>query len=85
MPSGLQAPIPPFRTLNNLYRGAAERERRFDFRLVGGWKGTARLGGALGRGRLGGVLGEREDSLPGGGEFPVLPEPRLEGGDLQGE
>ena len=28
----LQAPIPHFRTLNDLYRGAAERQRRFDFR-----------------------------------------------------
>ena len=28
---------------------------------------------------------EREDPLPGGGEFLVLPEPRLESGDLQRE
>ena len=32
-----------------------------------------------------GVLGEREDPLPGGGEFLLLPEPRLESGNLQGE
>ena len=34
---------------------------------------------------LAGVLGQCEDPLPGGGEFLVLPEPRLEGGDLQEE
>ena len=63
----------------------AEGQRRFEFRLVGGRKDTARLGRALGRARVVGVLGEREDPLPGGGEFLVLPEPRLESGDLQGE
>ena len=46
---------------------------------------TARLGRALGRDRIAGALGEREDPPPRGGEFLLLPEPRLEGGDLQGE
>ena len=31
------------------------------------------------------VLGEREDPLPGGGEFLLLSEPRLESGNLQRE
>ena len=44
---------------------------------------TARLGRALGRTRIVGVLGEREDPLPGGGEFLLLSEPRLESGNLQ--
>src|SRR5262249_22640470 len=39
----------------------------------------------LGRTRIGGARGQREEPLPGGGQFLVLAEPGLEGSDLQGE
>src|SRR5262249_36125506 len=78
---GQQGPRAPA----DLHPRAGEDQRRVAFRLVGGRKDTAGPGSALGRGRVAGVLGEGEDPPPGGGVFLALPEPRLQGSNLQGQ
>jgi hypothetical protein len=84
---GQQAPPLPHPTLSELQLQtlAAEGQYRCEFRLIGVWQDTASLGDHLGRGLVFGVLGEREDPLTGGSEVLVLPEPRLESGNLQKE
>ena len=82
---GHQVPVQPLPTLTELHPLATDGQCRSELRLVGECPDTARPGHALGRTRIVGVLGEREHLLPGGGEFLLPSEPRLESGNLQGE
>src|SRR5262249_49920509 len=82
---GQQVPLSKLPNLPELHRRATQGKRPFELDLVGVRQDTASLGGALGRHPLVGLPGEREYSLARGGEFLLLPEPCLQGGNFQGE